>query len=73
MKQTVDFNIKGMRCDACANRLHNALASVPGVEQVSISFKEGRAQIVFETTERHVNQLAVAIQEAGFEAPSGCP
>lgn len=73
MKQTVSFNVEGMQCDACANRLYDALSSIPGVEEASVSFNEGRARAVFETSEVHVNQLAAAIREAGFSVPSGCP
>jgi copper chaperone CopZ len=73
MKQAVNFNVEGMQCDACANRLYDALASIVGVEQAAVSFNEARARVVFETTEVHVNQLTAAIREAGFTVPSGCP
>lgn len=43
MKQTVNFNVEGMQSDACANRLYDALSSIPGVEEASVSFNEARA------------------------------
>lgn len=73
MKQTVDFPVEGMRCDACANKLQKTLASLSGVQEVSVSFDERRARVAFETSEIHINRLEDAIREAGFKTPSGCP
>ena len=73
MKQVVNFPIEGMRCDACANKLHKALASLPGVQELSVSLTDRRARVVFETGDIHINRLADAIREAGFQMPQGCP
>ncbi len=73
MRNTVIFNVEGMRCDACANKLERALSFLPGVQEVSVSFKDRQARVVFESSEIHVNRLEAAIQEAGFKTPVGCP
>ena len=73
MKQVVEFKVEGMQCDACASKLKKALASLPGVQELSVSFKDRAARVVFETSEIHINRLEAAIQEAGFKTPSGCP
>lgn len=73
MKQTVVFHVDGMQCDACASRLHKALSSQPGVEDVSVSFTERRARIVFETSVSNLNRLDEAIRAAGFKTPPHCP
>ncbi len=73
MKQTVVFNVEGMQCDACASRLHKALSSQPGVEELSVSFKNRQARVVFESSVTNLNRVEAAIQEAGFRTPPGCP
>jgi len=73
MKQVVNFPIEGMRCDACANKLHKVLASLPGVQELSVSLIERQARVAFETSEIHINRLEAAIHEAGFKTPPGCP
>jgi Cu+-exporting ATPase len=62
-----------MRCDACANKLQKALSSLPGVQELSVSFKDRQARITFDTSEIHINRLEAAIHEAGFKTPLGCP
>lgn len=73
MKQAVDFQVEGMRCDSCARKLRDALAALPGVQELSVSIEERRARVVFETSEIHINDLATAIGNAGFKTLSGCP
>lgn len=73
MKQSVDFIVEGMQCGDCVEKLRTALMSLPGVHEVSASFESGRAQVEFETTEMHINRLDLAIHEAGFKTPPGCP
>lgn len=72
MKQNVDFQVEGMKSEGCAQKLHDALMSLPGVCEVAASFESGRARVGFETTKVHINCLDKAIHEAGFKTPPGC-
>ena len=73
MKQTVIFNVEGMQCDACASRLHKALSSQPGVEELSVSFEDRQARVVFDSSVTNANRVDAAIRDAGFRTPPGCP
>ena len=73
MRNTVIFNVEGMQCDACANKLERVLSSLPGIQELSVSFKDRQVRVVFESSEVHINRLEAAIQEAGFKTPAGCP
>lgn len=73
MTSTVIFSVEGMRCEACAGRLQTALSSQPGVQDLSVSFKDRQARVVYESNLTNVNRLEAAIHEAGFKTPAGCP
>lgn len=73
MKQTVIFQVNGMRCDACAGRLQKALSSQPGVDDVSVSFTDRQARLVYDTSVTNVNRLDSVIRGEGFTTPPSCP
>jgi copper chaperone CopZ len=73
MTSTVIFSVEGMQCDACASKLQTALSSQPGVQELSVSFKDRQARVVYESSATNVNRLEAAIHEAGFKTPVGCP
>ncbi|MBI2466865.1 MAG: heavy-metal-associated domain-containing protein [Candidatus Rokubacteria bacterium] len=45
-----------------------ALAGLPGVQQVAVSFAEGRARIAYDPAEVTVDQMVHAISRVGFRA-----
>lgn len=73
MRQTVQFPVKGMHCETCADKLHRALDSLPGVLELKVSLQDGSVRIVFEPSEIHINQLDATIRQVGFNTPPGCP
>lgn len=73
MKQTVIFQVNGMRCDACAGRLQKALSSQPGVDDVSVSFADRQARLVYDPGVTNVNRLDSVIRGEGFTTPPSCP
>ena len=48
---TVSMGIEGMTCEACAIHVKNALAKVPGVLDVSVSYVDRHATLTFDVTD----------------------
>lgn len=68
MKKTVA--IKGMMCDHCVMHVRKALEAVDGVDSVSVSLKDGNAEV---TLNKDVDNEALkkAVADAGYE-PVDC-
>ncbi|MBL4590961.1 MAG: cation transporter [Phycisphaerales bacterium] len=65
---TTIFDIKGMTCEACTVHLHNELAKVPGVLDISVSYESGSAQISFDPSSPPTRaNLASTIEETGYQ------
>ncbi len=65
-KEAVHMAIEGMTCDHCAVTIERALAKVPGVERVVVSFPEKRARI--EAPQVDPQTLVRAVEKAGYQA-----
>lgn len=53
------YSIQGMTCAGCASSVRAALESIPGVEAASVSYDEGRADVVWENEPEHGRIVAV--------------
>ncbi len=60
------FKIEGMHCDGCARIIQSLLKRKAGVRTVNVSFKESQARILYDTTTVAEDQLAAAIEKAGY-------
>lgn len=66
--QSIELDVSGMTCDACAHHVTQALQGVPGVAQVQVpGWQSGRAIV---TTQLNVTAAALtaAVQTAGYQA-----
>ncbi|HEX6311332.1 MAG TPA: heavy metal translocating P-type ATPase, partial [Acidimicrobiia bacterium] len=62
----LEFDVEGMHCASCVNRIEGALQGVPGVSSAAVNLATGRATI--EGVELDPQALVEAIGEAGYEA-----
>lgn len=65
--KTVRFEIDGMRCDGCADRLRRVLDDARGVHSVDVSFEDRLAEITFNDRAVKADELVSAVAGAGFE------
>lgn len=66
MSSTASFNITGMTCGHCLNRVNTALLQVEGVLDQKVEI--GSAQVHFDASRTSVDQLARVISNAGYPA-----
>ncbi len=70
--QLVEIPVFGLDCKGCALAAYESLANVPGVEQATVNFKEGRARAKVDPAKVTRAQLEAALKQRGvaLEPPS---
>ena len=63
----VTFAVRGMYCPACAKGVEIKLMDLPGVREASVSYEQGRAEIVYDSRTVKPEQLEKAIRDAGYQ------
>ena len=61
-----DFEIDGMACEACAERIRKLLSREPGVRTARVSFAEGSVAIRFDPSVVGEPRLREIIERGGF-------
>lgn len=63
------FEVMGMECQSCADKVTQELKAVKGVDSVSVDFEKGQALVGYCSHEiKDTKALIEAVQKAGFEA-----
>ncbi|MBD3921115.1 copper-translocating P-type ATPase [Paenibacillus sp. PR3] len=72
---SADFNLEGMTCAACANRIEKGLGKLPGVEKATVNFAMETAHVEYNPSavspmdmERRVTQLGYTAVQKQKEA-----
>lgn len=67
----VKLSVRGMNCEHCVKHVSEALKKVPGVTDVSVSLREGTAEVELSPNagERELTpKLLQAVEQAGYHA-----
>lgn len=62
------FAIEGMTCASCVNRIERKLKKVPGVAEANVNLATERSTVDFNSQQVDVEQLAKAVEAAGYKA-----
>ncbi|MFC5648794.1 heavy metal translocating P-type ATPase [Paenibacillus solisilvae] len=68
VKDTVDFNIIGMTCAACAMRIEKGLNKIPGVSKAAVNLALESAHVEYSAAEVSVNEMSKKIEQLGYKA-----
>lgn len=63
-----NFDVTGMTCSACSNRVEKAVAGVPGVEDVSVNLLKNSMTVDYDETNTGLEQIIQAVTDAGYGA-----
>ena len=66
--QTADFDIEGMSCASCVNRITRFLGRVEGVAEANVNLATESATVRFDPSRTDMTALAAAISAAGYTA-----
>ena len=61
------FQIGGMTCVNCQNRIEKTLKHTEGVRKIAVSYRTGMAEMVFETDEISFGEIAKVIEKLDYE------
>ncbi len=64
--KTYTFNIEGMTCSACANRIERVVGKLPGVVQGTVNFASERLIITIDEGVTNIGQVKATVGKAGF-------
>ncbi|RCW48458.1 heavy metal translocating P-type ATPase [Paenibacillus prosopidis] len=64
----VDFQLEGMTCAACANRIEKGLGKLPGVTNASVNFAMETARVEYTPGEISVTNMQTKVQQLGYKA-----
>lgn len=65
--KNIELKIEGMHCTGCSMRLEKVLNNLNGVQKASVNFETGKANIEFDEKETNVEEIKLAIEDAGFK------
>lgn len=65
---TTIFKVEGMTCGGCEVGVRLAVKKLAGVETVTASYDEGRAEVAYDPEEVTPEEIEAAIESLGYEA-----
>jgi Cu+-exporting ATPase len=68
VKETVDFQITGMTCAACATRIEKGLNKMPGVSKANVNLALETARVEFSPFEVSVSDMSRKVDQLGYKA-----
>lgn len=66
--ETVELEIRGMTCAACANRVEKGLSRMDGVEQATVNLTTERSQVKYNPAMAEVSDLIGKVRDLGYDA-----
>lgn len=67
-KEAVDFQVEGMTCAACANRIEKGLSKLPGVRKAAVNFAMETAHVEFMPGAVTIQDMQAKVQQLGYKA-----
>lgn len=68
MKETMDFDITGMTCAACAARIEKGLGRMPGVTRVNVNLALETARVEYAAGMVTVKDMEKKVEQLGYKA-----
>ncbi|MDF2958501.1 MAG: heavy metal translocating P-type ATPase [Paenibacillus sp.] len=68
MKESVDLQLVGMTCAACAVKIEKALNKLPGVTTATVNFAMETARVEYNPTDVSVSDMQQRIEKLGYKA-----
>ncbi|TCP62144.1 heavy metal translocating P-type ATPase [Baia soyae] len=67
VKETVEFQLVGMTCAACANRIEKGLSRLPGVIQATVNFTLETARVEYTTGQVTSADMIQKVEQLGYQ------
>jgi copper chaperone len=67
--EKTQLDVQGMTCGGCVASVKRVLAALPGVTDVDVSLKPGRASVEYDPARVSVREMREAVEAAGYDVP----
>jgi copper chaperone len=68
---TETISVPEIHCDHCKMSIEGALGSIAGVEDASVDIPASTVTVTYDDASVHRGDLVEAIQQQGYEVPTG--
>ncbi len=68
MQKKISFDVEGIHCASCVNRIEKALQKDSGILSASVNLATEKASVSFEDSKLNVQQIIDLITKAGYKA-----
>ena len=65
--ETVKLNVEGMSCSHCEKAVKNAVGTLNGVKNVTVSLKDKTVTVEHDAAKATLEQIKHEIEEQGYE------
>ncbi len=62
------FDITGMTCSACANRIEKGVKKLPGIQEVSVNLLKNSMMVSYDETALNRDDIIQSVEKAGYGA-----
>ena len=66
--EDIRFDVEGMTCAGCEAGVTYALSGIEGVHQVSVSYEDESASVVYDSATVAPSELVSAVDSVGYSA-----
>lgn len=66
MKKEV-LNVKGMKCNNCANTVTRVISSMAGIDKVNVALQEGLVTVIFNEDLTNIKAITTQIEKLGYQ------
>lgn len=66
--EKADFNLVGMTCAACANRIEKTLNKLDGVKNATVNFALETGSVEYNPSEISIQEMSKAVEKIGYQA-----
>ncbi|MFD0716873.1 heavy metal translocating P-type ATPase [Paenibacillus sp. GCM10027626] len=66
--EVAQFNLEGMTCAACANKIEKGLSKMPGVTSATVNFAMETARVEYSSGEVSVEDMQSKVKKLGYKA-----
>ncbi|HZG76847.1 MAG TPA: heavy metal translocating P-type ATPase [Paenibacillus sp.] len=67
-KEVVHFQLEGMTCAACANRIEKGLAKMPGIGSAAVNFAMETARVEYAPSDVTIAEMQAKVKQLGYRA-----
>src|SRR5690606_31963104 len=68
VKEVAQFQLEGMTCAACANKIEKGLNKLPGVTNVTVNLALETARVEYSADEVSVTDMQNKVKQLGYKA-----